>query len=343
MPRKPSAIRVAIESTVSGVVSVIPRRLRRILLSHLIHKSIRCGDDAYAALVELAAQYNIKDFVVEGDAGMIRGSAGDMAVLKHYATHGTWAVRVVDLCQTFFRQRGPGLFIDVGANIGLTTIPIAGSGAMICIAIEPEPSNFAYLSENTATAGLSSSVHLHNVAVFSSTNDLLLELADSNKGDHRLRPADSRALSLENEHQRQVVRVPARTLDDLCGDLPAQQRLLGRPVGIKIDVQGAEPFVCEGGSVTISHADFLISEFSPYLMARMNASPEAILSTLQSHFRFLTIGHGESGPLLPTLNLLNGIETLRRFARMESANPATYLDVIAHNEPLPVGSGLSVT
>ena len=64
------------------------------------------------------------------------------------------------------------------------------------------------------------------------------------------------------EHKRRTIEVEALPLDDAAGE--AQQ-----PLVIKIDTQGAEPYVFAGGREVIGRAGLLVSEFWPYGIAQL--------------------------------------------------------------------------
>src|SRR5882762_4083900 len=56
------------------------------------------------------------------------------------------------------------------------------------------------------------------------------------------------------------------------------------PLVIKIDTQGAEPFVFSGGKETLSKADLIVVEWSPYHMARLGGESQSPLRTINSGF-----------------------------------------------------------
>jgi FkbM family methyltransferase len=124
--------------------------------------------------------------------------------------------------------------IDVGANIGYFTLQLArqvGATGEV-IAIEPEPNNFARLSQVVARAKLEAKISLHQVAAADVMGQLYLKLDPYNPANHQL--SDS------------GVSVEATTIDYLVG-------ALGNPTItlIKIDVQGAEKKVLQGAVATI--------------------------------------------------------------------------------------------
>jgi hypothetical protein len=78
---------------------------------------------------------------------------------------------------------------------------------------------------------------------------------------------------------RKIIEVRCARLDDL----PIQ---LSGPVFAKVDTQGAEPYVFAGGSKTLSKADAILVEWSPYHMARLGGDPNVVLQFLEEHFTY---------------------------------------------------------
>ena len=68
---------------------------------------------------------------------------------RTYASTGRWAEHTNELIGRFFDKAGRGTFLDIGANIGLTTIPVARRANVACHAFEPEPENFRNLRTRT--------------------------------------------------------------------------------------------------------------------------------------------------------------------------------------------------
>ncbi|HEU4619395.1 MAG TPA: FkbM family methyltransferase [Gammaproteobacteria bacterium] len=80
--------------------------------------------------------------------------------------------------------------IDVGANVGLHTLPLAGkvgkSGRVI--AFEPDPENHSLLLKNLQANGLLSRVTVYNVGLSDKGGGALLYQSAANRGGLSLRP-----------------------------------------------------------------------------------------------------------------------------------------------------------
>lgn len=127
------------------------------------------------------------------------------------------------------RLRPGDLFVDVGTNIGIYTIYALDLGATT-ISCEPDPHNFARLTEHIELNGFTDRAEALNVAVADQPGTLHL----------------SQGLDSFNHlvFDGSGIEVPARTLDDILGER--------RVAGLKIDVEGAERLVLEGAERALS-------------------------------------------------------------------------------------------
>jgi FkbM family methyltransferase len=272
----------------------------------------------WPALMRLAPGLRVESVTVRGAFGLVEGSPRDTTVLGGYATAGEWARRTNALLRGFFEGRG-GQYVDVGANIGLTTLPVAQNPEVSCLAIEPDPRVHRYLAANVARNCPHGNVTTRQAAVFGRRDVLELESDPANQGDNRLRLSDR--AGLHGEERWATVRVEALPLDELVPEATG-------PLAVKIDVQGAEPFVIEGGTRTLSRAGLVILEWSPYLMARLGARPERAVEWLAGAFAELTLARREDGPLDPPQPAAVVAERLLALARDARDDSSVYLDVI---------------
>jgi FkbM family methyltransferase len=308
-------IKDLMKSAIAAGVAALPYGGRKALVEGLSRVGGR-----YEAFQALGRAYHVRDVRVAGAYGLIEGSIGDGEVLRSYAVSGNWAPHTVALIAAVF-DAGGGTFIDIGANIGLVTIPVAHNPRVRCIAFEPEPRNFAYLANNVAANCPHGNVSLHNLAVFDKRARLAFELSDDNYGDHRVRV--NGAGGEFGEQRRQTIEVQADRLDQ-CVDLAA----LPRPIVVKIDTQGAEAHVVAGGSETLAAADVLIMEYWPYGLARMGGDVDSIIDFITTSFRTGTVVNGEaqeSSEWFP----IEAIGTAMADLRRSYGNSVDYVDIVA--------------
>jgi FkbM family methyltransferase len=124
--------------------------------------------------------------------------------------------------------------IDVGANVGMYTVPLAGTAARV-LAFEPAPDNVRRLGENLALNGLEN-VTVRQVALGERAGELLLRLGDDPMFHSTTEVAEQRGTGDE-------LRVKACVLDD-------EWRAAGSPEvsALKVDVEGGEAAVLRGAT-----------------------------------------------------------------------------------------------
>lgn len=128
--------------------------------------------------------------------------------------------------------------IDIGANVGFFTRRFAtwvGEAGRV-IALEPEPRNARDLHRALRADGTLARVQIIEAAAAESEGAARLKLNPAHPGDHRLTDDLS------------GVDVASVRLDDI---LAGDQR--GRLALVKVDVQGAEQRVLDGGDRTLRH------------------------------------------------------------------------------------------
>ena len=213
------------------------------------------AERAFDVLQAAGRKCNVSDIRVIGDYGPIDGSIEDGSIMRSYAIRRSWRPAEARFFGALFGADRKGTFIDIGANVGLTTIPIARNPGVACKAFEPEPRNFEYLRRNIAANCPAADIELFNFALFDRPATLDIELSRSNMGDHRVR------LTASNQPWGHgaptVIKVPGKPLDDVLD--PAR---LQRPLAAKISTQGAESRIITGGKKVLGHATAMVVEFS---------------------------------------------------------------------------------
>ncbi len=314
----PGVTREAVFDVVRNVSKGVLSSLPKVVLEAVL-EAICDNYGRFEVISRLAPGCNVVALRASGRYGVIQSVSTDRSVLLQYAKTGTWAERTNSLLQSFFADTG-GSYIDIGANIGLTTIPVAQNPRVRCLAIEPEPQNFSNLCVNVAENCRFDNVEIRQLAMFVRRQKLSFELSSGNLGDHRLRIGEQAGRL--GEEKRRTIDVEGVPLDEIAADLNG-------PLAVKIDTQGAEPFVAAGGKETLARAGLVISEFCPYLMSRLGGSSADLIKFLRDRFSTLAIAMEEEGPVLPARPSAEVCEKLSAFVAAHSENPEKYLDVIA--------------
>ena len=129
-------------------------------------------------------------------------------------------------------------FLDIGANIGSYSILAASEIGATVDCFEPVPSTFRFLTQNIQINHLESNCAAHNQGIGDSNTTL--QFTDDRDTVNHVIPHGS---------NRKGIEVPVQRLDDL--QLPEKNLLA------KIDVEGFERYVIEGGMNTLKKPNFL--------------------------------------------------------------------------------------
>lgn len=149
----------------------------------------------------------------------------------------------------------PGqVVVDVGAHIGRYALSAAKRGAKV-VAIEPDPSNFELLEASVRLNGFLSVTCLRVALSNSRGKGALFLSPPENTGISSLEA--SWAANFDEGRTRPSVEVDLETLDRALGPLALQ-----RVDWLKIDVEGHELPVLEGGESTLGMTQTLILEVS---------------------------------------------------------------------------------
>lgn len=188
----------------------------------------------------------------------------DQIIAKKLTLYGSFEDYLGDLLTSLAIPNT--VVVDVGANIGIHTVPLAKrvrhQGRVI--AFEPDPDNYALLTENLKINSIGN-VTVHQLALSSKAGPALLYQNTMNRGAMSLHPdnvyTDDKILA--------PVKIQTARGDDILKTLQQQISLL------KIDVEGAEPLVLEGLRKTClsNPSAAIVFEFFPPLVANFDVDP----------------------------------------------------------------------
>jgi len=148
----------------------------------------------------------------------------------------------------------PGVFFDIGANVGYYTVPMAAKATKV-YSFEPSVLNYSSLV-NAATGH--DNIITEKLAVSNSKSVVKLFAAIQKDlpvgwGGFSINPEIPAVAHLHRSFDN-YEEVPTITLDEYC-----LTNNITNITGMKIDVEAAEQFVLEGGLNTLKNNDILIS------------------------------------------------------------------------------------
>lgn len=193
--------------------------------------------------------------------------SGDFGVTLEAESTGEYEPVTTELLKSLLEE---GMtFVDVGAHVGLFTLPAAkwvGKSGRV-IAFEPHPDNFAMLHKNIEANTLGEHVDAIQSAVSDGTTPVSLHISGFNTGDHQLFHTGG----------RNAIEVQCTTLDTYFST--------GEKIDVvKMDVQGAEAAAFRGMKRVLqdNYAIRIIWELSPAQLVDAGSSAEALLNWLEA-------------------------------------------------------------
>lgn len=173
----------------------------------------------------------------------------------------TWAENEMELFLKLCKEKygydiqDGGIFLDIGANIGTTSIwmDIKSQGCLEIHAIEPVPSTYRILKANCAING--DRIITHNIAISNSQQELDMLIFPNNKGRNQVLSSINSAMFAVDS-----IKVNSIRLDDF---LQTEHINFEKIKYIWIDVEGHEPAVIDGMSKLLTHRKIpVFMEFS---------------------------------------------------------------------------------
>jgi len=144
-----------------------------------------------------------------------------------------------DMSFVLHALRDDDVFVDVGANVGSYTILAGAVVGAKCLAFEPIPETYRHLIRNINLNGIGATVAAQNIGIGNEDGELRFS-SDLDTVNHVLGASEESAGG---------VAVPVKTLDAVAAD--------SHPAVIKIDVEGFETSVIDGGSATLRSESLL--------------------------------------------------------------------------------------
>jgi FkbM family methyltransferase len=198
---------------------------------------------------------------------------------KTHGGPGTW--EPIHTRQVVQRLRSGDVALDIGANMGwYTTIMSKCVGTTgTVISIEPSFENFTILQENIKLNNLTSVIPINKAAGNTTKLIRLSKPKNVNHGDTRIyNPGESHESSNEIEMS---------AVDTLLDDLHIEKSKIRF---IKIDCQGAEPYILEGLKNTLedlSPGSAILLEIWPESWLQQNIELSFVFENIKNKFNIL--------------------------------------------------------
>jgi FkbM family methyltransferase len=174
-------------------------------------------------------------------------------------------------------------FVDVGANIGTTTIPaVLAHGFAKAVAIEPEPENVRVLRLNVILNDLEDRVTVLPVAASNAVGSSELVVNRSRGGKHWI-ATDRSKLKRKDVMEHDVVSVETVTLDHLVesGVIEAERTGL-----LWMDAEAHEGHILLGAGSLLARGTPLVLEWNPVILDRVGDRGQFERSVAESYTHF---------------------------------------------------------
>jgi FkbM family methyltransferase len=190
-------------------------------------------------------------------------------------------------------------FVDVGANIGTSTIPaLLSHGFDTAVAIEPEPENVRVLRLNVLLNDLEDRVTALPVAASNEVGRSELVVDRSRGGKHWI-ATDPSKLRRKNLAENVMLRVDTVTLDHLveAGVIEAERTGL-----LWIDAEAHEGHILQGASALLGRGTPLVLEWNPVILDRVGDRGKLERAVAEDYTHFAGM-HRNTEPLEPNFPL----------------------------------------
>jgi FkbM family methyltransferase len=233
------------------------------------------------ALIASAAAFNVSHLVCHTPHGIFMVDPRDSEIGRSLLLKGEFEYAEKRRWFEYIAPNPQGMLIDIGANIGTTSVPLLLDNLVgSVISFEPDPNNFSMLQYNFTANGLSSRATALNCALSSSAGTLKFELSASNFGDHRIHYRDFPGGNY-GEASRNIINVPTFTLDQIIEQGSID---LSKCIAIKSDTQGSEGHILKGASTTLKAKLPWIIEFWPYGIQRTGFLKNDFIDIVTANF-----------------------------------------------------------
>lgn len=168
-----------------------------------------------------------------------------------------------------------GTFVDVGANIGTSTVPaVLAHGFAQGLALEPEPRNLQLLRINIAVNGLDDRVQTLQLAASDAPGNAKLLVAETRSGVHEI------AVDRNAEGEGHLIDVELVTVDSLVDKGLVSDDGTGM---LWIDCEGHDAHVLAGATRLLAKGVPVILEISPAKLEKQGGK-DLLIETANAHY-----------------------------------------------------------
>jgi FkbM family methyltransferase len=246
--------------------------------------------------------------------------AGEDGIAEQLVRSGAYFGGTFDAVLEYVKQERAGheWIVDVGANVGTTTVPFAKAGHRV-VAIEPVPASIGYLRGNVDRNELADRVRIVEGAVTAGDDDVLVAVGTSLGSSEVIATPDTRPV-FEGQYGRAgTIRARGLRLDEVVQDAGAEA---GSVALVWSDTQGSEAAVIETGSELWAAGVPLFVELWPPGLAA-HGGVDQFVAQARTHFRRFV--HSED---LDVASAGRGVEELGAFADSVVDHPGQFTDVL---------------
>lgn len=218
-----------------------------------------------------------------------------------------------------------GTFVDVGANIGTTTIPaVLSHGFESAVAIEPEPENVRVLRLNVLANDLEGRVKVLPVAVSNQVGQSELVVNRERGGKHWI-ATDRSKLKRKSRAKSTILTVETVTLDHLVETEVIDAGAIGL---LWMDAEAHEGHILEGASSLLARGIPLVFEWNPVMLDRMGDRGKLERSIAENYTHFAVM-HRNAEPEEPNFPL-HAVDQLPAYAErfLDRSNSLNKTDIL---------------
>jgi FkbM family methyltransferase len=226
---------------------------------------------------------------INGQAREVVGDAADQ-YFRGFVKSGEYADDITPFLAAIIRPHH--ICFDVGANIGLTSMFMAGVDRSVKVtAFEVAPRTAGFLEENVRRNGFAEQICVERLAISDEVGFAdLVEIPSS---------ASASYLKCGSEEHPLAVGLSSTTVPTTTIDVFVEQRMISRLDLLKIDVEGHESAALRGAGATLERLrPLVILEFNAWALVHLQKTdPQSFLDEVFRYFRVvLALGRGTESP-----------------------------------------------